>query len=224
MRSLPTVDALVVDLSVIVRAQAAIIPFGSTFDEFSGSILRNITGAATYHGADRVDIVSDQYSDKSIRYHTRLDIQSNIEFDRNTVVPENIATTFLTDETNKIKLDDLIAQKCRNLSTLNWNEQFCVTNRLTDMITDNGEKVMYTPNMISVLEEANNRIVCHINDLLENGFSKISVKTCDTDVIVILLGFMEQFLDAMPELELFVDFNTSENKKYVYQLLLPLTR
>ena len=43
MRSLPKVDALVVDLSVIVRAQAAIIPFGSTFDEFSGSILRNIT-------------------------------------------------------------------------------------------------------------------------------------------------------------------------------------
>ena len=41
------------------------------------------------------------------------------------------------------------------------------------------------------------------------------LKTCDTDVIVILLGFMVQFLDATPELELFVDFNTSKNKKYV---------
>ena len=49
------------------------------------------------------------------------------------------------------------------------------------------------------------------------------LETCDTDVIVILLGFMEQFLDATPELELFVDFNTSKNKKYLYQLLLPLT-
>ena len=73
-----------------------------------------------------------------------------------------MATTFLTDETNKIKLNDLIAQKCRNLSTLNWNKQFCVTNRLNDIITDNGEKVMHT-NMISVLEEADNQIVCHIN-------------------------------------------------------------
>ena len=76
------------------------------------------------------------------------------------------------------------------LSTLNWNKRFCVTNRLTDVITDNGEKVRYTPNMISVLEEADNRIVCNINYLLENGFSKISVKTCDTDVIVILLENM----------------------------------
>ena len=108
-------------MPVIVRAQAAIIPFGSTFDEFSGSILRNITGAATYHGADRIDIVSDQYSDKSIKYHTRLDRKSKgfgsqIEFDGHTVGPENMATTFLTDETNKIKLNGLIAQKCRNLS------------------------------------------------------------------------------------------------------------
>ena len=65
MRSLRKVDAVVVNLSVIVRAQAAIIPFGSTFDEFSGSILRNITGAAT-HQADRIDIVSGQYSEDKI--------------------------------------------------------------------------------------------------------------------------------------------------------------
>ena len=70
--------------------------------------------------------------------------------------------------------------------------------------------------MISVLEEADNRIVYHINDLFENGFWKISVKTCDIDVIVILLGFMEQFLDAMPELEL-----RPEKIRNIYQLLLP---
>ena len=74
MISLPKVDALVFGFVVIVRAQAAIIPFGSMFDEFSGSILRNIT--ATYRGADRTDIVSDQYSDKSIKYYTRLDRKS----------------------------------------------------------------------------------------------------------------------------------------------------
>ena len=55
--------------------------------------------------------------------------------------------------------------------------------------------------MISVLEEADNRIVCHVNDLIQNGFSNILVKTGDSDVIVILLGFMKQFMDTVQELD-----------------------
>ena len=75
-----------------------------------------------------------------------------------------MATTFLTDEN---KQDQTEWPYCTKMSQfikhLNWNKQFCVTNRLNDIITDNGETVMYT-NMINVLEESDNRIVCHIND------------------------------------------------------------
>ena len=38
MTSLPKVDAVVVDLSTIIRAQASIIPSGTTFDIFSAYI------------------------------------------------------------------------------------------------------------------------------------------------------------------------------------------
>ena len=67
MTSLPKVDAVVVDLSTIIRAQASIIPSGTTFDIFSAYILRNITGTAISQGAERIDIVADQYSDKSFQ-------------------------------------------------------------------------------------------------------------------------------------------------------------
>ena len=50
--------------------------------------------------------------------------------------------------------------------------------------------------MMEVLEEADNRIVCHINDMLECGLSSISVRTADSDVVVILLS---QFLEINPD-------------------------
>ena len=216
--SLPTVDALVVDLSVIIRAQAANLSSGSTFDDFSACILRNIVGTATKQDAKRIDIVADQYSQKSIKYHTRLDRKAKgfgyqIEFDGKTIVPDNMANSFLTDEANKTKLNDFIAKKCDDLSAFDWNKDFCVTNKLTNVVTNSGEKVIYTPNLMSILEEADNRIICHIYDILKSGLSRITVKTCDSDVVVILLGFMEIFIKSMPEIELFVEFNTGIHKK-----------
>ena len=86
---------------------------------------------------------------------------------------------------------------------------------MSNVYTNDGEKIVYTPDMASVLEEADNRIVCHVADLIENGISRISVTTGDSDVIVILLGFMQQFLKSMNELELIVKFKTSKNKRII---------
>ena len=71
-----------------------------------------------------------------------------------------------------------------------WGKQFCVSNSLTNVFSKEGETLIYTPDLISVLEEADNRIGCHIQDILQKGYSNISVKTADCDVVVILLGFM----------------------------------
>ena len=70
--------------------------------------------------------------------------------------------------------------------------------------------------MLEVLEEADNRIVCHIKDMLECGISRISIRTVDSDVVVILLRFMSRFLDIKPEYELYVDFNTGGNRKNIH--------
>ena len=67
------VEALVVDLSVVTRAQASFITPGSTFNDLSESIIKNITGTANLHEPNRVNMVIDQYSDMSIKHPTRCD-------------------------------------------------------------------------------------------------------------------------------------------------------
>ena len=94
-------------------------------------------------------------------------------------------------------------------------EQTILHYKWFDVFTEGGSKSIYTPDMIEVLEEADNRIVCHLKDMLASGITKISVKTKDTDVIVILLGFISQFLDTSPNLKLYVDFNTGVYHKYI---------
>ena len=56
--------------------------------------------------------------------------------------------------------------------------------------------------MSSVLEKADNRIVCHIRDIISKGYSKIMVHNVDSDDVVILLGFMSEFMAANPSVEI----------------------
>ena len=68
-------------------------------------------------------------------------------------------------------------------------------------------------NMMEVLEEVDNRIVWHIMDMLESGISKISVRTKDSDIVVILLSYMSRFLEVNPNSEVYVDFNSGDSRK-----------
>ena len=69
--------------------------------------------------------------------------------------------------------------------------------------------------MNSFLEEADNCIVCHISDMISKGHSKIVVHTVDSDVVVILLGFMSEFMTDNPIVEITVDFKTSSGSKHI---------
>lgn len=71
------------------------------------------------------------------------------------------------------------------------------------------------PNKMEVLEEADNIIVCHIGDMPKSGISRISVRTVDSDVVVILLSFLSTFLDVNSNLELYVDYNTGSKRRNI---------
>ena len=67
----------------------------------------------------------------------------------------------------------------------------------------------------SVLEKADNRIVHHISDIISKGYWKIIVHTVDSEVVVILLGFMSEFTVTNPKVEIKVAFKTSSGSKYI---------
>ena len=61
------------------------------------------------------------------------------------------------------------------------------------------------------LEEADNRIVLHIRDaIILRDKDEVLVRTVDSDVIIILLGFFPQLLQYNEDVMLSVDYGTSE--------------
>ena len=69
----------------------------------------------------------------------------------------------------------------------------------------------------AVHEEADNRMVVHIQDMLLKGISCIQVRTVDTDVVAILLAFMLQFKEYNSEAEIWIDFGTGqEHRRYIH--------
>ena len=114
---------------------------------------------------------------------------------------------------NKTKLNEFIIWKF--VSSNSWKHQYCVTNVTENVITGAGQTSIYDSGVVnSVLEKADNRIVYHIN-IISKGYSKVMVHTVDSDVVVILLGFMSEFMAANPSVEITVDFKTSSGRKYI---------
>ena len=68
-----------------------------------------------------------------------------------------------------------------------------------------------------MLEEADNRIICHVMDMLNKGIKSITVRTVDSDVVVILLGFTTKFLSVCCNLQLIVDFAVPD-KRQLYSI------
>ena len=205
--------AIAINLPVIIRSQAPLLSSGSTFDDFSLLVIDIIIKMAESCNAQRIAIVTDQYTELSIKTPSRLARKSKsfgqqILFDGETQVPIDVCQSFLTDKMNKTKQSEFIIWKF--VSSNSWKHQYCVTNGTKNVITESGQTSIYDSGVVnSVLEEADNRIVCHISDIIPKGYSKIMVHTVDSDVVVILLGFMSEFMAANPSVEITVDFKTS---------------
>ena len=214
------VDGLVVDLSLIIRTKISVNQRGNTFNELSSIILQEAANIGEKYNVKRVDLVSDQYSSKSIKSHTRSQrtgkfVSPEIEFNGYTQVPDNINGNFINNEKNKTKLNHLIAVNSQNSEHWTWKKEFNITNNMQNVYSNDGEREIYTPGLIEVLEEADNRIICHIHDMISSGISNICVRTGDSDVVVILLGFMSNLLIKDPQVRLHVDFGSGENRKMI---------
>ena len=62
-------------------------------------------------------------------------------------------------------------------------------------------------------------MICHIKDMLSSGLSTISVRTVDSDVIVIILAFIPQLLlEINPAAELIVDLNTGVHRNNIFYI------
>ena len=63
-------------------------------------------------------------------------------------------------------------------------------------------------------EEADSRMLVHPIDSLDHGFTRIQVRTVDSDVVVILIGQFHKLLSRCPDLVLWVAFGMGKNFTY----------
>ena len=56
-------------------------------------------------------------------------------------------------------------------------------------------------------------MLVHMKDIILNGITNITLRTKDTDVLVILLSFMPQLIELNAAVKIWVDFGSGDNRK-----------
>ena len=63
-------------------------------------------------------------------------------------------------------------------------------------------------------EEADTRLLIHLQDALQNGCTNCLVRTVDTDVVVILIGKFHHLITLCQDVSIWVAFRTCKNFAY----------
>ena len=205
-------NAMIVDLSVIVNYLAnrkSIKP--KTFGEFSEYLLDELNNIS--RSSARMDIVYDLYpEDYTLKEQTQIErgIGTQVNFSDETEFPSDFASNFLRKNENKrVYYPDLIVKLV---------EKWYYKSKI--IIATKGEEIV--TNLEGSLEEimmpscshpkADTRIILDVFSCIENGMKDIYIRTNDTDVVVILVAYMPDFLKTNNQVRVFavcgVGFNT----------------
>ena len=212
----PGMHGLIVDLSVLIRAEAAFVNTNDgCFDDFVKCVLQSIAALGTAIKAVRIDIVADMYDPLSIKGPTRQDrgIGPRMIFNGESKLPEDFES-FLKNDDNKTNLNMLVAKHAMRPQSWTWREEVVVTYNTKVLTSSDGIQEMYTW-IQCVHEEADNRMLIYIKDMLAKDITNIILRTVDTDVIVILLAFMSQFIELNDNVMIWVDFGTGGHRRTI---------
>lgn len=170
----------------------------TTFDQYAKNVfLPYIEKEAS---RSRIDIVWDEYREKSIKASTRQKrgIGARRKVSSTTKIPQKWAD-FLRDNQNKMELFQFLNHEIEEHSFFR------------PVITSGNDSSVGTCDH----EEADTRIVVHLIDAAKHGHKNIVVKTVDTDVIVILVGLFSQIVNDHPLLQINVEFGVGKDLRVV---------
>ena len=90
----------------------------------------------------------------------------------------------------------------------------------TEVYSTHGDRVLFTASRsnesMSALEpcnheEADTRLMVHVSDAASRGYSTISIRTNDTDVVVLAVSVVE----AIPAVQLWITFGLGKNVRHI---------
>lgn len=119
---------------------------------------------------------------------------------------------FLRVDRNKQELFKFLAQ-C--VTSVDSGQKQVISSHGTNVLSSlpRGDVSIMAP---STHEEADTRIFLHAADAVQCGFSRIIVRTVDTDVLVLAVSLVHKLQDGVEQsIELWVDFGTGANLRYI---------
>ena len=183
-------SGIAVEMSPLIRAKAFATHAGSltNFGEFAVLIYYEVMRHAS--NCDRIDLVFNQYFEKNLKKGTRSGRKEGSQYlfeGDSTEIPYKMAESFLKNNQNWKELNHYLSLK---LLELHQGDQIMIaTYRNTSPSSPSFCSELDT--LVSVhsceAEEADQRLVRHTLNLIDNGYKNILVRTIDTDVLVLLI-------------------------------------
>jgi hypothetical protein len=203
----PVVDVIVLDGAAVVQ----MLNPGQcrTFVDYADKIF--LPHIETHlRKANRVDLVWDQYLTGSLKTATRAKRGSGVRRKvlPSAELPRNWAD-FLHCAENKTELFHFLSHRLVSMH-VGANKQL--------VVTDGGHVLCTTPDLCALLdpcshEEADTRMILHVASATAAGFSKILIRTVDTDVVVLAIACFHRL--SVPVSELWVAFGAGKHLRYL---------
>ena len=203
-----TFDAKILDGAAVVH----FLPTAgiSTFEDYANDVflpyIRHQMGSA-----NRVDVVWDTYLSSSIKESAREKRGKGIR--RKVAGPNMIPRKwqeFLKDPENKKELFAFLSEKVANAQfpigkiVVITSGKNVITKGIDRSMQDNDH------------EEADTKILLHLQHALQNGSRSCLIRTVDTDVLVIITGKFHKLLSMCPDADIWIAFSTGKHFTYFH--------
>ena len=157
----------------------------------------------------RVDVVWNEYISSSIKESTRETQGKGIR--RKVAGKHKLPgkwADFLRDKTNKQELFAFLSNK---LATFDCpkDKEIIITSGATTLLRGTDRSMAQCDH-----EEADTRLLIHLQDTLLNGCTSCLVHTVDTDIVVILIGKFHHLITLCRDVNIWVAFGTGRHFTY----------
>ena len=199
--SSPAVEVVILDGAAIVNMLAP--GTTKTFSEYATQVFLPYVTSQLQH-ASRVDVVFDEYLPDSLKAATRKKRGKGIRrrVEPSSSIPRNWQAFLRIHET---ELFSFLAMKIAAKET---EKQIVSTHRTDVFCTQPRDVAGLAP---CTHEEADTRMLLHVEDAVKQGYTKVSVRTVDTEVVVLAVTAAQRLnID-----ELWVAFATGRSFRFL---------
>ena len=204
---IPSVPAAVLEGSVLVNQTKPVKE--QSFKKYCSDLFsKQVRRYMTEYKSERIDLVFDTYKIKSLKETARNKRGKGVrrKVQDNTIAPSNWRGFLRLSENKKELFKYLSLQMLEN-----WTEHNLVC-AFDDICESNNPSLNIASIKISNHEEADTRVLLHASNLASGGFSKITIRTVDTDVLVLAIATFSKLKIYVEEF--WIDFGSGKNRRF----------